>query len=100
MISDIRPRGLMIISGDRHIAEISQRKLPDLSYPLVDFTASGLTHTWAGATEEKNRHRVGELIIQKNFGVVSIDWSGKTPAVTLQVRGDGNKIYSEYKFKF
>jgi alkaline phosphatase D len=100
LINEIQPRGLIIISGDRHIAEISQRKLPNLAYPLVDFTASGLTHTWSGASEEKNKYRVGDMIIQKNFGLVSIDWSGKAPAVTLQVRGDGNKVYLEHKCQF
>nr|HPH47737.1 alkaline phosphatase D family protein [Chryseolinea sp.] len=41
-----------IISGDRHIAELSRMKVTGLPYILYDFTSSGLTHSWDAGTEE------------------------------------------------
>jgi len=37
-------RGVMILSGDRHISEFSKSTPDGLDYPLIDFTSSGLTH--------------------------------------------------------
>lgn len=93
-------KGVIIISGDRHIAEISKTNLPGMAYPLYDFTSSGLTHTWSSVWEEKNKYRVGELIIQKTFGLLSIDWSGKTPSVKMEIRGNDGKVYGTETITF
>jgi alkaline phosphatase D len=100
LIVSSKARGVIIISGDRHIAEISRMSLPGLAYPLVDFTSSGLTHTWSGAAEEKNQHRVGDLIIDRNFGLMYIDWHGKSPRLRLQVRGKEGKVLMEESVRF
>lgn len=82
-----KPKGLLFISGDRHIAEISRMEIPGLP-PVVDFTSSGLTHTWGSDMyEEANQYRVGKMVIAKNFGIIRIDWSGQTPVLTLEIRG-------------
>ncbi len=39
-------KNVIIISGDRHISEFSKINLPELDFPLYDFTSSGLTHSW------------------------------------------------------
>ncbi len=93
-------KNVFIISGDRHMAEFSQIQLPKLSYPLVDFTSSGLTHTWSEFWEEKNNHRVGTQVIQKTFGLIKVAWLGSTPMVTLQIRGLGGVNYGEQKIQF
>ncbi len=78
----------LILSGDRHMAEISRMEVPGLPYPLYDFTSSGLTHTWTFKNvEEKNQYRVGQMVAEKNFGMLIIDWSGKLPKITLEIRG-------------
>jgi alkaline phosphatase D len=87
------------ISGDRHIAELSRMKVKGLPYTLYDFTASGLTHTWDSGTEE-NKYRVGELIKQKNFGVVRIDWSRASPTLLLEVYSTNSKRYFTYMVMF
>ena len=78
----------IIISGDRHMAEISKMAVPGLRSPLYDFTSSGLTHTWSSkiATEE-NQYRVSKLVIEKNFGMLLIDWSSNEPTITFEIRG-------------
>jgi alkaline phosphatase D len=100
LINTAKAKNILIISGDRHIAEISEIKLKSLQYPLIDFTSSGLTHTWEEPWKEDNIYRKGDLIIQKNFGMILIDWSGKDPKVSLQVRGHGNKLYLEQQVQF
>lgn len=91
---------VLIVSGDRHIAEFSKIDWPGMKYPLVDFTSSGITHTWAESWVELNKHRVGDLVIQKTFGVLKINWTGKEPKVTMQVRGLAKAPYAEYTLDF
>ena len=102
LLSTIKPKNTFIISGDRHIAEVSKMKVPGLSYELYDFTSSGLTHTWSDLTmrKELNQNRVGDLIIQKTFGLLEIDWTGKQPKVNLQIRGYKNALYEKQVIAF
>jgi alkaline phosphatase D len=71
----------------------------DLPYPLYDFTSSGLTHTWESGWEE-NMYRVGDMIKEKNFGMILIDWSAPAPRVTLQVRGKNRSTYLEHVVQY
>ena len=87
VIKKANPTPLFVISGDRHIAEVSQINLNDLDYPLIDFTSSGLTHTWKGYYPEPNEARVDELIVQKNFGLIKIEWDSNNPKVHFIVKG-------------
>ena len=100
LLEKIKPVNTLFVSGDRHMAEISKLKLDGLKYPLYDFTSSGLTHTWSVPWEESNALRVGQLIIQKNYGMVKVDWKKKGPVVTLQVKGKHNTLFSEEKIDF
>ncbi|MBI1769848.1 MAG: alkaline phosphatase family protein [Bacteroidetes bacterium] len=93
-------KNVLIISGDRHIAEFSKVDLPGANYPLYDFTSSGLTHTWPEKWVEANRYRVGELVIQKNFGIIKIDWGMKDFKVTLQIRGKDNQVFQHQVITF
>jgi alkaline phosphatase D len=95
LLVKLKPANVLFVSGDRHIAEISRLKVPGLKYPLYDFTSSGLTHTWSEPWVEKNSLRVGELVIQKNFGVIEIEWRRKGPLVKMQAIGKGNVVYVE-----
>lgn len=88
---------IIIISGDRHIAELSKRTLSTLPYPLYDFTSSGLTHTWSEIWEENNRFRVGELIIKKNFGLLEITISKKKILTSFFSIGPNGYVYQKIK---
>lgn len=87
---------ILIISGDRHIAEISKRSLPNLPYPLLDITSSGLTHTWSESWEEANRYREGELIIQKNFGLMEVMITNNIVDITISIRGKDGQLFKKY----
>ncbi|HQQ98903.1 MAG TPA: alkaline phosphatase D family protein [Cyclobacteriaceae bacterium] len=93
LIRATKPNLTLILSGDRHIAEFSKMSIPDLPYPLYDFTSSGLTHTVSKEVRdfaEPNPYRVGKRVAEKNFGLLIIDWSGKRPRVTMEIRGENN----------
>jgi alkaline phosphatase D len=94
LIASAKPKNLIIVSGDRHMAEVSKMDLQGLPYPLYDFTSSGLTHIRSGTTEV-NRFRVGDMIVKKNFGLLKIRWEGEHPIVTMQVRGLQNEMFQE-----
>ncbi len=86
--------GVIILSGDRHHAELS-RKDDAVGYPLYDLTASGLNQAHHGAVKEENRHRVGEMYDRHHFGAVWIDWDADDPVITLQIRGLRNEVAIE-----
>ncbi len=77
--------GIVLLSGDRHIHEVSMLNDGTVPYPLIDFTASGLTHSFRRLTAEANRYRVGALYKQPGFGLVEIDWEREDPRLSLQV---------------
>jgi alkaline phosphatase D len=89
---------VIIISGDRHIAELSRQTVPGINYPLYDFTCSGLTHTWSETRDEKNPYRVGELIVQRNFGLIELMVHDNNHlSVTFSVMGKGGAVYQTFK---
>ncbi|MFZ6002257.1 MAG: alkaline phosphatase D family protein [Bacteroidota bacterium] len=93
LLAELKPKNTFFISGDRHIAEISKMTVEGLPYSLYDFTSSGLTHTWDTIWEEVNENRVGQLIIQKNFGLIKINWTGNLPLLEFEIRGYNDKLW-------
>ena len=86
LIAITRAKGVIFLSGDRHIAEISRMDHPAVDYPLHDLTSSGMTHSYDRLQEEPNRHRRQTFFNQLNFGLVELDWLPDKVAVRLQVR--------------
>jgi alkaline phosphatase D len=93
--------GVILVSGDRHAAEIS--RIPAgaaaLAYPLYDFTASSFNQVIGRSQpEEPNRFRVGNRYHGTNFGTIEIDWkepaTGQPPlaAVTLAIRDEQGAV--------
>lgn len=75
LIQETRAKNVIILSGDRHITEFSMKKLKGVSYPIFDFTSSGMTHTYSTFPGEENPHRVGEAYGKITFGVLEFDFS-------------------------
>jgi alkaline phosphatase D len=100
LIQKTKPKNALIISGDRHMSEVSKMTLDALPYPLYDFTCSGLTHVRSGDTEMNNA-RVGDMIVKKNFGVLKIQWNGPKPIVGLQTHSaTDNALLQEILVKY
>ena len=62
----------ILLSGDRHIAEISQSQGSKNHVPIYEVTSSGLTHSWEEFECELNDVRVSPLITQRNIGCINI----------------------------
>ncbi|MCF6214524.1 MAG: alkaline phosphatase family protein [Flavobacteriaceae bacterium] len=90
-IADSKAKGVIILSGDRHIAEISQIQIPSMNYPLIDITSSGLTHSYSSYSGETNKYRISEVVAQKNFGLIKFDF--KNHKATFEIRGLNNNLY-------
>ena len=84
--------GVVILSGDRHLGEISSMDA-GLGYPLVDITASGINQaspTYRNA--EVNKHRLAAMPWGNHFGVVRVDWSRADPLIRLELRDEDNDV--------
>jgi alkaline phosphatase D len=98
LIEKTQPNQPILISGDRHLAEISKIKLNKSGKLLYDITASGLTHSYEKVLEkgEPNAHRVGEKITgKKNFALFRIDWAASPPQIKVEVRGLESELMFE-----
>ena len=89
---------IVLISGDRHLAEISG--IERGGKMIYEVTSSGLTHSWDTHKGEPNQHRIGNSVIQKNFGLIDIDWTTKPAVAKLQIRGEDNQLYREQQVTF
>ena len=95
LIRKTKANGVVLLSGDRHFAEIS-REPKAVGYPLYDLTASSINRPGKGDRVEPNVFRVGDLYEFENFGLLTIDWSAKDPAVEMTIRGmDGKPVVQE-----
>ncbi len=97
LIGEKRAKNIVIVSGDRHMAEISELKPSDpLSpgYSIYEITSSGLTNAGGGQKGETNRHRISETNFQsRNYGVLRIDWDKST--VNLEIRDvEGKEVFN------
>lgn len=91
LLQKTNPAAPIILSGDRHVGELSMIKLKGLDVPLFEITSSGMTHH-REPRATGNPFRVGEQIGALNFGVLDIDWLPNSTNVTIQIRGEDNKV--------
>lgn len=78
----------VVISGDRHMGEISRMDAgagEGPGFELLEVTSSGLTQSWDDKEqEEENRYRVGGgLYKMPNYGFLTIDWGEPEGGVTV-----------------
>jgi len=93
MIVASKATGVIVLSGDRHISEISRTKVEGLKYPLIDFTSSGLTHAYSKFEGELNPFRVGEVVSKESFGVLRFNFKKKQ--VFFEMLGDKGEVLGE-----
>lgn len=98
LIEDSGAEGLLVLSGDRHHAELS-RVVRGVPYPLYDFTSSGMTQSQARLPErpEPNRYRVGSVVWGHHFGMVEVDWERADPVIHLRIVGKERATLLEHR---
>lgn len=84
-IRDSGAKGVVLLSGDRHIGALYRETPADL-YPLYEVTSSGLNMVY-WAAKEAGPNRLGALYAAANFGVVDVDWWERK--LTLALRDEG-----------
>ena len=102
LIKDTDANGVVFLSGDRHLAEISRLTADHadgVGYPLFDVCSSSLnvpsgnmTKSGVRFANEINSYRVGLTYFDVNFGTVTIDWEPADPVVRLQVREEKGDV--------
>lgn len=98
LIAGSGAEGVFILSGDRHISEFSRTSIENLSYPLIDFTSSGLTHAYKDFTGEPNPYRLGEVVNTESFGLVRFNLTDKK--VRFQIIGDQGSVLGEIEQQY
>lgn len=109
LIKQTGATGVVILSGDRHLSEIS--RLPadhplGVGYPLYDVTSTSLNapsgnFTPAGVrfANEINSYRVGLTYFDTNFGAINIDWSQPDPVLRLQIRDEKGGVVLQQRLQ-
>lgn len=93
-------KGAILLSGDRHIGEFSKMQVLGLNFPLFDVTSSGLTHPATNNTSEKNQYRVGPLVNQKNYGLLSFSNIDDKLSIKIQLKGIETAVYHTEEISF
>ncbi|NAS29848.1 alkaline phosphatase family protein [Flavobacteriaceae bacterium R38] len=95
LVKESKAKGVVVLSGDRHISDFSKKEIEGMDYPLIDFTSSGLTHSATVNKGEENPYRVGNLVNQLSFGVLKFNFDEQS--VTMEMIGDEGKVYQTIK---
>jgi len=90
ILKDTEAKNVIILSGDRHISEISKKEIDGLNYPLIDFTCSGMTHSYEDFESEPNQYRVIDVVSEKSFGILKFDLDLNN--VQMEIRGENNVV--------
>jgi alkaline phosphatase D len=83
-IRESRAKGVVLLSGDRHIGALYREAPPDMP-PLYEVTSSGINKAFSAA-KEPGPNRLGALYAAPNFGVIDVDWWARH--VTLALRDE------------
>ena len=90
-------KNVMLVSGDRHLGEISRLAADDplgVGYPLYEVTSSPLSARSGFGEGEPNRHRVGgDNVRVSNFGLIAVDWADRTATLSLVDQNGDAMVY-------
>lgn len=96
LVAKTRANGVIVLSGDRHWAELSVER-EGVPYPIWDLTSSSFNQLHERGTPTENLRRASpDTWHRENFGEVAIDWKGEDTVVHLRVRDlEGNAVMEE-----
>ncbi len=97
LIRSTGARGVVVLSGDRHLGAIYRETNALLPYPLYELTSSGVTHPWASAAEA-GPNRLGDLVRVVHYGRVDIDFTART--IRLGLRDVNGEAVHEHEVAF
>lgn len=100
LLGSTRANGVIVLSGDRHLAEISVLNDSALPYPLWEITSSGLNSAIGSQRPtEPNRLRAGETNMRdNNFGSIRIDTlPNGDRTLTLNIHNEAGAVVLQQK---
>jgi alkaline phosphatase D len=97
LIRNTGARGVLVVSGDRHIGGLYREANATLPYPLYEMTSSGVTHPWATA-REAGPNRIDPLVTVQHFGVVDLDFAARQ--IVLSLRGTDRRVLHSLRIAF
>ncbi len=100
LVKKTQARGVIFLSGDRHIAEVSELDYDGIDYPLRDFTSSGLTHSYEAAGAEVNRYRISPLVGMKNYGLLTFTAQGTGLLVEAKIKGLNDTTFFQNPWEY
>lgn len=90
LIEETKAFNLIVISGDRHWAEISRTNFADHS--IYEFTSSSINQLHPRGTPTRNENRDEPKTYHKeNFGLMTIDWRENGPELRIEIRDAENQ---------
>ncbi|MFI8379651.1 alkaline phosphatase D family protein [Leeuwenhoekiella sp. NPDC079379] len=93
LVKNANAQRVVLLSGDRHISEFSRKIIEGVDYPLIDFTSSGLTHSYTSYSGEPNHYRVGDVISVPSYGLLTINLDNDV--INFKIMGVNNQILGE-----
>lgn len=101
LIKETSATGVVVVSGDRHLGDISVAVPEEVGYPIYDITSSGMTQSsprWR--LPEPNRHRVSGVPYGNNYGEISVDWADTSgPLVRMMLRDTDGEILAQQRVR-
>lgn len=96
LLKKTQAKGVIFISGDRHLSEFMKINTKDsgLNYPLYDFTSSSFNHSISNKFLSATERQIGEAIFEDNFGIIDIQWLDE-PIIEVKLQGADEKPYLE-----
>ena len=96
LIAETKAGGVVLISGDRHWAELSAVD-ENVPYPLYDLTSSSLNQPHPRGTPTENEHRaLPPTYHHANYGAIEIDWNAADPEINLLVKDVAGRVVIEH----
>ncbi len=99
LVESTGAQGVLFLSGDRHLAEISRdagQTGSAVPYAMWDFTSSGMTDE-IKTISEPNQYRVGPVYRGTNYGLVRLDWAAQPVSLILESRDEGGNLLHHQK---
>lgn len=99
-IAKTRAKGVVFLSGDRHVGAIYRLPAGAVSYPLYDFTSSSLNLAFLDSKFKDLDHptRLTDTFRPENFGLLSVDWSARV--LTAEIKDKTGKTVQSQAVPF
>ena len=96
LVRESRAERLVIVSGDRHLAEVSKLPAERLGYPLYEVTASGMNSAGAGKGEQNGYRITADNFREDHFGLIRLFEEQGKQQLSLAIHDlDGRRVLHE-----